>query len=247
MRRCALILSAALAAGPQARAAADLSCPRWEVGESSGDSLPHVAAALKPNGRLNILAVGSAAMQPDATPPGAASASQSGFAWQMAHALEAGVHGLHVTLTIRGGRSLTAADMAAIIGTELARGKYQLVMWQTGTVDAVEDASPADFYQALTDGAAAITGASANLVLVNPQYSRFLEANANLEPYLSAMQAVGSLPGVKLFDRLEIMRAWADDGAIDLERAAKADRPALAARLHACLGSALARALLSHK
>jgi hypothetical protein len=81
-------------------------------------------------------------------------------------------------------------------------------------------------------------------VLVDPQYSRFLEANANLEPYAIALRAVGALPGVELFHRFDIMKDWAGDAAIDLERTPKADRPAAAARLHACLGRELARMLL---
>jgi hypothetical protein len=41
------------------------------------------------------------------------------------------------------------------------------------------------------------------------------------------------------------MRDWAESGELDLERAAKTDRPALAVRLHACLGRALARSLIA--
>ncbi|MEJ0046721.1 MAG: hypothetical protein WDN04_11880 [Rhodospirillales bacterium] len=103
---------------------------------------------------------------------------------------------------------------------------------------------PDDFYEALADGAAAAGNAGADLVLIDPQYSRFLEANANLQPYFSAMQAVGALSGVVLFHRFDIMRDWAGEGSIDLERTKKADRPAAATRLHACLGRELARMLV---
>jgi hypothetical protein len=59
------------------------------------------------------------------------------------------------------------------------------------------------------------------------------------------MQAAGTLPGVALFHRTALMRDWAETGAIDLERTPKADRPAAATRLHACLGRALATLLLA--
>ena len=118
------------------------------------------------------------------------------------------------------------------------------MLWLTGTVDAVNSVPPDDFYEALADGAAAATNAGADLVLIDPQYSRFLEANADLEPYAIALRAVGALPGVALFHRFDIMKGWADDGAIDLERTPKADRPAAAARLHVCLGRELARMLV---
>jgi hypothetical protein len=59
------------------------------------------------------------------------------------------------------------------------------------------------------------------------------------------MQAIASTSGVLLFDRYAIMRDWAEAGDIDLEAASASDRPAVAARLHACLGEELARALLA--
>jgi hypothetical protein len=242
----ALVLLAGGAAPAPAAPGKDTACPALGDVDFDAASLTHVAAALKSGHGLNVLAVGSASLQPDnpAPPQGAGAPAQSGGPWQMARALEAAVHGLHVSVTLRTGHDLEAGEMAEIISAELARGHYQLVLWQTGTVDAVQDAPPGDFYQALLNGAADITGAGADLVLVDPQFSRFLQANANLQPYLSAMQAVADLPGVSLFDRYRIMRGWADDGAIDLERTPIAGREAAAARLHMCLGRALARLLM---
>jgi hypothetical protein len=151
---------------------------------------------------------------------------------------------MHVGVTEVGHRGMTAEDMLGPMRDALAKKQYRLVLWLTGTVDAVNSVPPDDFYEALADGAAAATNAGADLVLVDPQYSRFLEANANLEPYVNALRAVGALPGVALFPRFDIMKDWADNGAIDLERTPKSDRPAAAARLHACLGRELARMLV---
>jgi hypothetical protein len=237
------------------RAAAPPACPPGDSDALDSGKLPHVAAALKPGGALNILAVGSATVFGPETSAAADAAakspakpplqpSQTGFPWQAAHALEASVRGLRVNVTVIGRRGLTAGEMLDHLREELPRKPYTLVLWQTGTVDAVQDAAPDDFSQALADGAATVTAAGADLVLINPQYSRFLEANANLAPYAEALQAAATLPGVALFDRTELMRDWAESGAIDLERTAKADRPAAASRLHACLGKALARGLL---
>ena len=254
MRHAAACLALLAVLAAPARAAPAPPCPAFDNGELDVGALPHLDAALKHGGKLGILAIGSAGVRPDAELPFAGSgappaapappASPTGFPWQFAHALETAVKGLHVSVTVRGGRLLSAADMEAMIEAELAHGGYRLVLWQTGTVDAVQDLPPGDFYQALSDGAASVAGAGADLILVDPQYSRFLEANANLQPYLSAMQSVGDLPGVMLFDRYALMRDWADAGAIDLEHAAKPDRPAQAARLHACLARALAHMVI---
>ncbi len=248
---CALAL---LLAAPAAAAPAPACPPAGDIGLDPVP-LPHLAAALKPGATLNVLAVGSATVfgpqtstAADATPAHGApppQPSQTGFPWQMAHALEAAIKGLHVSVTVAGGHGLAADAMLDRLRAELGRRPYRLVIWQTGTVEAVNMVPPEDFYQTLTDGAAAVAAAGADLVLVDPQYSRFLEANANLAPYLDAMQAAGALPGVVLFHRLDLMHDWAESGALDLEHAPLAARPALAARLHACLGQALAQTLIA--
>ncbi len=253
-----LLTAWALAASLVGRAAhaAPPSCPPGDDAALDANALPHLASALKPGGTLSILTVGSATVfGPEASAAADAASktaakpplqpSQTGFPWQAAHALESSVRGLRVNVTVIGRRGLTAAEMLERLRDELPKKPYRLVLWQTGTVDAVQDQPPDDFYQTLSDGAAAVAAAGADLVLIDPQYSRFLEANANLAPYAEAMQAAGTLPGVALFHRTALMHDWAEAGAIDLERTPAADRPAAAARLHACLGRALAAMLLS--
>ena len=97
----------------------------------------------------------------------------------------------------------------------------------------------------LADGAEAVDAGGANLVLIDSQYSRFLQTSSNLEPYTQALQQVASMPGVALFHRFELMRGWASDGQIDLERTPKADRRRMADVLHACIGGHLARLVLA--
>jgi len=247
----AVATTLALLAGTAA--AADLpSCPPPAEQELDANPLPHLAASLKPGATLNVLVVGSATVfGPDLPPPAdsrgkpAAPPTPTGFPWQMAHALEASVHNLHIALTVIGSRGLSADDMLARITAELPHHAYRLVLWQTGTVDAVNDLPPGDFYETLADGAAEVANAGADLVLIDPQYSRFLQDNADLQPYQEALQAAAGLPGVGLFHRFDLMRDWADQHAIDLERTPRADRPKMAARLHACLGRELARQLLA--
>jgi hypothetical protein len=247
------VLAAALLGWPAAAmaVAAAPACPPGEAGLEA-PALEHLDAALRPGNTLNVLAVGSATifgpaigLRADAAAKPPPPPSQTGFPWQMAHALEAAVHGLRVNVRVIGRHGLRAPEMLDRLRAELPMKPYRLVLWQTGTVDAVQQESPEDFYQALADGAALVAASGADLVLVDPQYSRFLDANANLAPYEAALQAVATLPDVALFHRTALMRGWADDGAIDLERAPRAARPALALRLHACLGRALARALLA--
>ena len=228
--------------------------------------LPRVSAAIAAK-RLDVLVIGSATvfgpetvMQagtvtnqalggPRATVPPRADApsgpSNSAFPSRMADALRTERPGLDVQVTVRGARGMTAAEMLALLRHELSQGRYQLVIWQTGTVEAVRSIPPGEFFQTLQDGAAAVSEAGADLVLVDQQYSRFLNANANLDPYAQGMQQIAAMPGAALFRRFEIMRAWANEGQIDLERTPKAERAGAVTALHACLGRQLAHLLLS--
>lgn len=222
--------------------------------------MPHVAAVLKPGGTLRVLTVGSATVfspvaqlqtgtitaqslgVTDAKPPsGLPTVSEAAFPNQMAHDLEVANPGLHVEVTVKGGRGMTATDMLDIIRTELAAQRYQLVIWQTGTVEAVRNVPASAFFQTLSDGTAIITEAGSDLVLVDPQYSRFLTANADVDPYEQTMQSIAAQPGVILFRRFDLMRYWATEGQIDLERTPKPQRLASVEALHDCLGQVLAR------
>ena len=81
-------------------------------------------------------------------------------------------------------------------------------------------------------------------MLIDPQYSRFLQTNTNLEPYTQALLQAASMPGVVLFRRFDLMRAWVNEGQLDLERTPKADRKRAVEALHACLGRYLSRLVL---
>jgi hypothetical protein len=191
-------------------------------------------------GTLNILVVGSGTvMGPEKND------SAMSFPQRMAQALKAAVPGAQVTLTVRGGKGMTAAEMLPILQHELAMEHYQLVVWQTGTVEAVRSLSADELAGTLAAGVEQVATAGSDLVLVDPQYSRFLRANANLDPYERVLEQAAASPGVSLFRRFDLMHTWVEDGGIDLEHAPTADRQKVAELLHACLGRALAGLVLN--
>ncbi len=171
--------------------------------------------------------------------------SDTSFPVRMKAALEARVPGLTVTLSVQGGRNLTAEDMLAPLRAGLAAPHPpQLVIWQTGTVDAVRNVPPGQFNQALSDGTDAALDAHADLILVDPQFSRFLQANADLPPYFSALRNAAALPGVVLFPRFELMQAWSEAGSLDIETVEPDEALGSVVTLHACLGTLLAETVL---
>jgi len=209
--------------------------------------LEEFAAAIAAGHPVPILAVGSA------TTVGAVSAKDEKptageggtFLEQMRRALNAAMPSVKFTLTVRGGRGMTGEAMLAQIQDALKQQHYPLVIWQTGTVEAVRGLRPDGLLDVLHDGADEVLNAGGDLVLIDPQFSRFLRANTDVDAYRDVMRQAATQPGVALFDRFNLMQTWADDGSIDLERTAKADRDKALDRLNMCLGQALAKFVLS--
>ena len=123
---------------------------------------------------------------------------------------------------------------------KLVEGKKPtLVIWQTGTVDAMRSVDPDDFRAAVDEGVVALQKAGADVVLINLQYSPRTETMISAPPYLDNMRVVAQQHDVPLFDRFAIMRHWNEPGRFDLFSAVHGVE--LAKRVHDCLGRALSK------
>lgn len=201
--------------------------------------LPHLAAALRPGARLDVLALGSGSLL------GERGGVEGSVPEHMVEALHLAMPRAALRLTVRGARAETAAEMLAAMRRELAARPYQLVLWQTGTVEAVRKLPQAPFRDTLAAGAAAVAAAGADLVLIDVPYSRLLVENADLQPYRAAMQQIAGRGGAVLFPRYDLMRHWAETGVLDVEAARPRDRPHAAEELRVCLGDALAKLIMA--
>ncbi len=137
----------------------------------------------------------------------------------------------------------TTADMAAALGKILTDDKPALVIWQAGTVDALRGVEPDDFRTSLEGGVDAIEAAGADVIMMNMQYSPRTESMLGISAYADVMRWVAEQRGVVLFDRLAIMRYWDDEGVFNLYAATRGY--AMARRVHACIGRALASQIIN--
>jgi acyl-CoA thioesterase-1 len=201
---------------------------------------PLLKAAIAAGGPVEILAVGSGAttgtegVQPD-----------SAYPYRMLDTLRDALPHVSFSLAVRGARGMTAAEMLPLIKTQLHQTPTQLVLWQTGTVEAIRAMRPDRMREVLREGLDVIHAAGGSLVLLDPQFTRALRANTDIEPYETELQLVAALPGAALFHRYDLTRDWALQGLIDPERATKDTREAELGRLNVCLGQALARYVLN--
>jgi GDSL-like Lipase/Acylhydrolase family len=142
-----------------------------------------------------------------------------------------------VRVTTRTKNGLTADGMRRIMKDMLVDEKPNLVIWQTGTVDAIRRVELDEFRAALEDGVETLQAAGTDVMLMNMQYSPRTESMISVGPYVDEMRAVAQQRDIPLFDRFAIMRYWSDEGAFDFYAAGKDN--GLARRVHDCLGRAI--------
>jgi hypothetical protein len=197
---------------------------------SSESTLPKVAEAVKKAGKLDILVVGSRSSTinaPDAT----------AYPGRLEAMLREKLPAIKVNVTVELQIKKTAEEVAASFSKLLEGKKPTLVIWQTGTVDAMRSIDPDDFRAAVDDGVAALQGAGTDAILMNLQYSPRTETMISATPYIDNMRVVAQQHDVPLFDRFAVMRHWNESGDFDLFSTSHG--PELARRVHDCIGRAL--------
>lgn len=195
-------------------------------------ALPKVEEAIKGGHLLDILVVGSRSSAVNVS-------DASGYPGRLQGILREKLPSITVNVSVEIKAKKTAAEVAADFTKLLAAKKPTLIIWQTGTVDAMRSIDPDDFRGALGDGVAALRSWGADVILMNLQYSPRTETMISVPPYLDNMRAVAQQRDVPLFDRFAIMRHWNDVGDFDLFSASHGFE--LAKRVHGCLGQALAK------
>jgi hypothetical protein len=197
---------------------------------SSESSLPKVADAIKNSKPLSILVIGSRSST-------IAASEASAYPTRLQAMLKEKLPSVPVSLTVELQSAKTAEEVNATLVKLVEAKKPTLVIWQTGTVDAMRSIDPDDFRSALDNGVVALQTAGTDVVLINLQYSPRTETMISAPPYLDNMRVVAQQHDVPLFDRFAIMHHWNDSGDFDLFSTSHGVD--LAKRVHDCLGRAL--------
>ena len=231
---------AAVSARAEDAPAAPAAPPACEIPDYllSGDDalLPKVAEAIKAGGPLNILVVGSRSSTINVS---ANTSEAAAYPRQMQAALKEKLPSIEVNLSVEIQAKKTAEEVAAGLSKLVESKKPTLVIWQTGTVDAMRSIDPDDFRAAVDEGVVALREAGADALLINPQYSPRTESMISASAYIDNMRVVAQEHEVPLFDRFALMQMWSEAGEFDLFTAVHSSE--LAKRVHSCLGRALAQ------
>ena len=118
--------------------------------------------------------------------------------------------------------------------------KPTLVIWETGTMEAVRGTDVDEFRETVQAGINELRAARTEMVLMNMQFSRETDTMIQFGPYLIAMRELADANDVPLFRRHGIMRYWAESGSLDLRASDGEKRRQVAAKLYDCIGHAMA-------
>lgn len=234
---CALIAAMMLWSSVPAGAAISGSCAVPDYLVFTDQRLRRVASAAEQRKTLRIAVIGTGSSilaGPDG-PKSAYPARLEAILTSRLPAVETKVVSLVRT-------RLTAADLARNMGRVVEDERPDLVIWQTGTIDAIRRLDQEEFKIALERGIERLQRARTDVILMNMQYSPRTESMIAVGPYSDTMRVVAQQRGVPLFDRLGIMRYWSDHGAFDLYAAGRDD--VLAQRVHDCIGRAIAELII---
>jgi hypothetical protein len=194
--------------------------------------LPQVAKAIKKK-QLDILVVGAGS----STLPGANGVNNA-YPARLQAALTEKLPDVTVKVTTEVKSGRTALESLKPIATALKATKPALLVWQTGTVDAMRQVELDTFNTALDSGVAVAQAAGSDVILVNSQYSPRTESMIALGAYSENIRWIALQHEIPLLDRFSIMKLWAELGTFDFSAPTK--KLDMAERVHDCLGRLLA-------
>lgn len=168
--------------------------------------MPRSARRLAQDNSLRVVTLGSSstagygASSPDRTYP---------------HLLQERLSRLLPSTTIevinRGINGQLSADMVERLNRDAIELDADLVIWQTGTNDALSRVDLDEFGEQLERGVQWLAEAGIDLILVDPQFYPGVRHLTNYERYIAVMQDVADRHAALLFPRYAIMRHWALD------------------------------------
>jgi len=205
-------------------------------------SLPRPLAAASralQSGTLRILVLGSGSV----TGTGA-STPEAAWPTRLQALLAARYPRRAVDVAVRGGRGINVNDHLALLRDAPPGQEPALVLWQAGTVEAVRGMDPDEMADAMLAGLERVRGWGADAIIIDQQFSRFLRANTNIEPYREKLRLIAAAAGAPVFRRYELMQHWIETGALDLERTPRREMAAAMDRLNDCLARGMAALII---
>ena len=172
--------------------------------------LPHVAAALRSERTIRVMAIGSSS-----TVGVGASSPAKTYPAQLEAILEKSFRNLDVVVSNRGVSGELATATAERLKSDLLVDQPDIVLWQVGTNDAMARVPVEDFSQSVRDTIVWLKENEVDVVLVGLQYTPKLARDEYYASIRASLHKVAMTENVLLVRRFEAMefvqRAHGDD------------------------------------
>jgi len=201
--------------------------------------LPRVARLYRREHRLKIVALGSSS-----TLGLGASDSQAAWPARLESILQTRLPGNEIRVVNQGVARQAAEQMLSRLGTDVLAEKPALVIWETGTSEAVRGADVDEFIAALLAGVDRMVAAGADVILMDPQFSRTTSQLINFQPYVAAIEQVAGMRGVARFSRFAVMKYWIDSDRFSFANQSGMEARKTADQVYDCIGHLLAMEIL---
>jgi acyl-CoA thioesterase I len=229
-------------------AAAIMSLPSALGGDSRCDvpaelirvevTLPHLRERLRAKDPVKIVAIGGAS-----TTGAAAGSPDLAYPHRLQEILDRWYPDIPITVVNKGVPRQTAQQMLERFPSDVLAEDPILVIWETGTTDAVRGVELDDFAAALQGGIDQLKARSIDIILIDMQFSRSTVTVIDFERYLSTLHRVGEVNELYVFPRFEMMRYWSEQNVFNFDGVAKDERASLAASVYECIAGNLAEAI----
>lgn len=178
----------------------------------------HAGRAAVADGRLTILAMGSSSVEGVG-----ASRPELSFVPSLERGLEARLPGVEVTVVNRGIGGENAGQTAARFPAEIEAAQPDLILWQLGANDVLQDRSEDAFLTDFRAGQELLNVSRADVIVIDSQRvpeDRNLDFIRGRNPTLAAFAALTALEagrvGYGVFHRFDAMAGWSglDEGGV---------------------------------
>lgn len=138
----------------------------------------------------------------------------------------------------------TAPQTLVRLETALIERRFDLVIWQVGTNDAVKGGDLDTFRDMVGEGIRLVKKAKTPLAILDPQFFPSMRNPANYERFVTAVTDVAQRANVPVFTRYETMREWHANDAEAFKAALWTDGFHMSDAGYDCLARDMANALV---
>ncbi|MBI3330186.1 MAG: SGNH/GDSL hydrolase family protein [Nitrospinae bacterium] len=180
-------------------------------------TLPNTARALRRGEALVIVAIGSSST------------------WPL----------LPVTVVNKGVGGEMAEQMLARFRRDVLPYRPQLVIWQTGTNQALKNEDVQSYEQTARKGIDQLKASQADVILMDPQYAPHVLGRRLHTAILDVLDGVANELHVAVFHRFAIMRHWVTSGQYTMGDIVSRDQLHMNDTSYSCIARLLADSLVS--